>query len=88
MHGGALARRPFCDLPVETNQIRAASEVSVTLPDALPEPVGPVRRCPDGAALTIRGETYPCDAMDMLHESSDTHEGWAHSNAQVEAIWR
>jgi hypothetical protein len=50
--------------------------------------VGPIRRCPTGGSLTIQGQTYPCDAMDLLHESSDTHDGWAHSNAQIEAVWQ
>lgn len=46
-----------------------------------------IRSCPDGAALNIRGEHFACDAMRHIHEQSDTHDGWPHSNQDAEAIW-
>lgn len=45
------------------------------------------RPCPDGAVLMIRGEAFPCDAMRQMHESSHTHDGWAHASSDAEAIW-
>jgi uncharacterized protein (UPF0179 family) len=41
--------------------------------------------CP--SALMIKGEHYPCDAMTNMVEGSRSHEGWAHSNKDAEAIW-
>lgn len=41
--------------------------------------------CPSG--LMIKGEHYPCDAMDGMAEGSTSHDGWAHSNKKAEAIW-
>lgn len=47
----------------------------------------PVRPCPDKAALNIKGEHFPCDAMHMMAPESDTHQGWPHSNRAAGAIW-
>lgn len=39
------------------------------------------------SALMIRGKHYPCDAMNEMREGSTSHDGWAHSNKEAEAIW-
>src|SRR4051794_17540898 len=46
------------------------------------------RPCPDGAALNIRGEHYPCDMMSAVEGHPDTHEGWSHGNRAAGAIWQ
>lgn len=48
---------------------------------------GVKRPCPTKGALAIKGEVYQCDAMDGMHDSSETHQGWPHSNREAEAIW-
>ncbi len=45
------------------------------------------RPCPEGAALLIAGEHYPCDAMRLMSPDSDTHQGWPHASRRAEAIW-
>jgi hypothetical protein len=45
------------------------------------------RPCPQGAALNIMGEHFPCQQMDHMSADSADHSGWAHSNADAEAIW-
>lgn len=52
---------------------------AVTQPDPRP--------CPDGAALVIKGEHFPCDQMRHMAPSCDSHDGWAHANSDAEAIW-
>lgn len=46
------------------------------------------RPCPDEAVLIVKGERFPCQAMDDMAPQSDGHEGWAHSNRDAEAIWQ
>lgn len=46
------------------------------------------RPCPEGAALIIMGEHFPCQQMDQMSADSTTHDGWAHSNRDAEAIWQ
>ena len=46
------------------------------------------RPCPDGGALNIMGEHFPCQQMDQMTPESTSHEGWAHSNRDAEAIWQ
>ena len=46
------------------------------------------RPCPDGAALNIKGEHFPCDWMDQMSPDSADHNGWAHANRDAEAIWQ
>lgn len=46
------------------------------------------RPCPDDAALNIMGEHFPCQQMDQMSADSATHDGWAHSNRDAEAIWQ
>jgi hypothetical protein len=41
--------------------------------------------CP--AALNIMGQHFPCRQMEQMVEGSTSHEGWAHSNPDAEAIW-
>ena len=45
------------------------------------------RPCPEGAALIIKGEHFPCDAMDGIHKVCSSHKGWPHSNRKAEAVW-
>lgn len=46
-------------------------------------------QCP--SALIIKGEHFPCrqleDMVDAFGRPALSHEGWAHSNPDVEAIW-
>lgn len=41
--------------------------------------------CP--AALNIAGEHYPCQQMEQMAPGSLSHDGWAHSNRDAQAIW-
>lgn len=41
--------------------------------------------CP--AALIIAGKHFPCQQMDHMAEGSTSHDGWAHSNRDAEALW-
>jgi hypothetical protein len=52
------------------------------------EPVrNPLRQCPDGSVLLLRGEWHPCRTMDDMAPDCVTHEGWAHSNGEAGALW-
>lgn len=46
-------------------------------------------KCP--AALNIKGEHFPCQQLDHMGtldgSPATSHEGWAHSNRDAEAIW-
>lgn len=46
------------------------------------------RPCPQQGALIIKGEHFPCQQMDHMDPICDDHEGWAHSNSDIEAIWQ
>lgn len=46
-----------------------------------------MRLCPNNSALILRGEHFPCDAMDMMSPESETHEGWSHSSKAAGALW-
>lgn len=46
-----------------------------------------MRPCPNNSALILKGEHFPCDAMDMMSPESATHEGWSHSNQAAGALW-
>jgi hypothetical protein len=39
------------------------------------------------AALNIAGEHFPCQQMEEMVEGSESHDGWAHSNRDAQAIW-
>jgi hypothetical protein len=39
------------------------------------------------ATLMIKGEAFPCEAMEGMAEGSKSHEGWPHSNKAAQAIW-
>lgn len=39
-------------------------------------------------ALDIAGEHFPCEQMQQMVEGSKDHDGWAHSNAAAQAIWK
>lgn len=43
------------------------------------------------AVLNIKGEHFPCQTLSYMVDADGTpatsHEGWAHSNADAEAIW-
>lgn len=41
--------------------------------------------CP--SALNIKGEHFPCQQMEHMAPGSTSHDGWAHSNRDAEAIW-
>lgn len=48
----------------------------------------PLRPCPNGACLIVRGEHYPCTTMSDMHPDSPDHDGWAHSNGEAGAVWQ
>jgi hypothetical protein len=35
----------------------------------------------------LKGERYECDWMDQMDESAEDHNGWAHANVEVQAVW-
>jgi hypothetical protein len=45
--------------------------------------------CP--ASLMIRGEHFPCQTLSQMAtldgSPATSHDGWAHSNSDAEAIW-
>lgn len=47
----------------------------------------PDPKCP--AALSIAGRHYPCDTQCVDFDGMPTagHDGWAHGNAEAQAIW-
>jgi hypothetical protein len=63
-------------------QDQAAAPALAAQPDSVDRP------CPDGAALIIKGEHFPCTSMRGMAPECDTHDGWLHGNGEVEAIWR
>lgn len=44
------------------------------------------KACP--SMLNIRGENFPCDMMRHMHPDCENHDGWAHANSEIEAIWQ
>lgn len=39
------------------------------------------------AALNIKGEHFPCQTMRYMAPGSTSHDGWAHSNRDADAVW-
>lgn len=52
-------------------------------PHVAPRPPDEARVC--DAALSIKGEHFPCD---WPTGENGRHDGWAHSNRDAEAIWQ
>jgi hypothetical protein len=47
-------------------------------------------RC--GGVLSIKGEHFPCQQLEQMTtldgSPAASHEGWAHSNRDAQAVWQ